>query len=217
MQEKINSLSLQELKDLYQTDNFDQLLTLYEPLITQIENDLFTQSSSMYFLQDLFNLLSIDDRPCGNYKDKIINYLLYINNLDLSLHEDLVYILKIHFIESKKDKHNQSETSMFMHYVYMQIKYLLFKKIRKVNQIVLRNLDSYTVSDYNSTDSKSYLFEHVDKTKLDVIYNNTYHTYLFNLIIENPSLHKRAKILNIAPATLKKREEPIWQSLRKML
>lgn len=216
MQKEIKA-SLEELKALYQTNNFDQLLALYEPLIIQIENDLFTQSSSLYFLQDLFNLLSIDDRPSGNYKDKINNYLLYTSNLGLSLYQDLVYLFKIHFIEAKQDKHNQSDILMFMHYVYMQIKYLLFKKIRKANQIVVRNLDSYIASDYNSIDSKYYLFEFVDKKNLDVIYNNTYHTYLFNLIIENPSLHKRAKILNIAPATLKKREEPIWQSLRKML
>ena len=216
MQKEIKA-SLQELKAIYQTNNFDQLLTLYEPLIIQIEADLFAQSSSLYFLQDLFNLLSIDDRPSGNYKDKINNYLLYINNLGLSLYQDLVHLFKIHFLEAKQDKHNQSDISMFMHYVYMQLKYLLFKKIRKANQIVVRNLDSYTASDYNSIDSKYYLFEFVDKKNLDVIYNNTYHTYLFNLIIENPSLHKRAKILNLAPATLKKREEPIWQSLRKML
>lgn len=216
MQKEIKA-SIEELKALYQTNNFDQLLALYQPLIIQIENDLFTQSSSLYFLQDLFNLLSIDDRPSGNYKDKINNYLLYTNNLGLSLYQDLVYLFKIHFLEAKQDKHNQSDILMFMHYVYMQIKYLLFKKIRKANQIVVRNLDSYITSDYNSIDSKYYLFEFVDKKNLDAIYNNTYHTYLFNLIIENPSLHKRAKILNIAPATLKKREEPIWQSLRKML
>lgn len=216
MQKEIKA-SLQELKALYQTNNFDQLIALYEPLIIQIENDLFAQSSSLYFLQDLFDLLSIDDRPSGNYKDKINNYLLYTNDLGLSLYEDLVYLFKIHFLEAKQDKHNQSDILMFMHYVYMQIKYLLFKKIRKANQIVVRNLDSYITSDYNSIDSKYYLFEFVDKKNLDVIYSNTYYTYLFNLIIENPSLHKRAKILNIAPATLKKREEPIWQSLRKML
>ena len=216
MQKEIKA-SLQELKAIYQTNNFDQLFTLYEPLIIQIEADLFAQSSSLYFLQHLFNLLSIDDRPSGTYKNKINNYLLYINSLGLSLYQDLVHLFKIHFLEAKQDKHNQSDISMFMHYVYMQLKYLLFKKIRKANQIVVRNLDSYTASDYNSIDSKYYVFEFVDKKNLDVIYNNTYHTYLFNLIIENPSLHKRAKILNLAPATLKKREEPIWQSLRKML
>ena len=82
MQKEIKA-SLQELKALYQTNNFDQLLALYEPLIIQIENDIFTQSSSLYFLQDLFNLLSIDNRPFGNYKDKLTNYLLHINSFKL--------------------------------------------------------------------------------------------------------------------------------------
>ena len=154
----------------------------------------------------MFGLLSADDRPAGMYSYKIQNYILYLDSVGLSLYDDLVYIFKLHFIDATKDKHNQSELSMFMHYVYMQLKYYLFKNIRKANQIIIRNLDSYQSSDYTSTKLDYYLFKYTDKKYLTSIYSDPYLVYLFNLIVENPSLHKRAKILNIAPATLKKRK-----------
>ena len=70
MQKNLNNISLQEIKDLYSANQFDLLLKIYDSLILQIENDLFTKSSSYYFLNDLFNLLSVDERPSETTKIK---------------------------------------------------------------------------------------------------------------------------------------------------
>ena len=50
MQKEIK-IFLQEIKDLYSANQFDLLLALYDSLIIQIENDLFTKSFFLLFFK----------------------------------------------------------------------------------------------------------------------------------------------------------------------
>lgn len=212
-----SKISLQELKSYYTTLSFDSLLKYFYSELIDIEASLYIKSSNLMYIRDIFLLLDVDNKPLGNYSSKLENYILYLDSQDISVFDDLVYLLKIHLLNASQDKLNQRDLLTMHFYIQMQMKYILFKRIRQVNQLILRNLDSYSSTDYYSFAPTHCLMQYNDYSSLEEIFKDRYLTYLFNLIIEIPSLNQRSKILNIAPITLKKREEPIWQSLRKML
>lgn len=212
-----NKISLKELKNFYYELNFNSLLNYFYSELIDIETSLYVKSSDLFYIKDMFSLLNLDDKPLGSYSFKIENYILYLNSENISVFDDLVYLLKIQLLNGNKDKLNQKDLSTMHFYIQMQMKYLLFKRIRKTNQLILRNLDSYSLTDYYSFAPTHCLMQYNDYSSLEDIFKDRYLTYLFNLIIQVPSLNQRSKILNIATITLKKREEPIWQSLKKML
>lgn len=212
-----SKITLEELKSYYYQLNFDSLLKYFYSELLDIEASLYIRSSNLMYIRDIFLLLDVDNKPLGNYSSKLENYILYLDSQDISLFDDLVYLLKIHLLNASQDKLNQRDLLTMHFYIQMQIKYILFRRIRQVNQLILRNLDSYSSTDYYSFAPTHCLMQYNDYSSLEEIFKDRYLTYLLNLIIEVPSLNQRSKILNIAPITLKKREEPIWQSLRKML
>lgn len=212
-----NKISLKELKSFYYELNFDSLLNYFYSELVDIEASLYLKSSNLPYITDMFSLLSLDDKPKGNFLSKVENYILYLSFENISVFDDLMYLLKIHLLNANKDRLNQKNLSTMHFYIQMQMKYLLFLRIRETNQLILRNLDSYSFTDYYSFAPTHCLMQYNDYSSLKDIFDNDYLNYLLNLIIEIPSLNQRSKILNIAPITLKKREEPIWQSLKKML
>ena len=124
-----NKISLEELKSYYYKLNFNSLLKYFYSELLDIEISLYTKSSNLMYMRDVFLLLNVDNKPLGNYSPKLENYILYLNSQDISVFDDLVYLLKIHLLNAAKDKLNQKDLSTMHFYIQMQMKYILFKRI----------------------------------------------------------------------------------------
>ena len=162
-------------------------------------------------LLTLFSLIEKDDRPQDTLENKMKNYTNYLTNNSITFLDHLNEAFLMHMQKETILYDNYSKKYKFLFFISQEIKYSLFKIIRKVLQITKR--DFFTNPSFFYTPR---LFEPFQDINLELYFlfnsNKLLYSIIFSLLYENNTWKniKNKYKLNNQDYILLKKEANLW-------
>lgn len=147
-------------------------------------------------LLTLFSLLAKDDKPKATLKFKLKSYQNYLNNNQLSFVDHLNEAFLMHMQKETTLYDNYPKKYKFLFFIAQEIKYALFKIIRKILQLLKRDF-LHNPSPLYVTPST--IFQNDLNLELHLLFNSNKLLYsiVFSLIYENSTWKNIKKKFNL--------------------
>jgi hypothetical protein len=173
---------------------------------------------SDFTIYSLCRFLHSDDRPVGSVQDKIKVYKKFLKMNNIKMYDDIVYLFLEYLSFDKIDISHFKPNfyKRFLYHVAMEMKYLMFKRIRTVNQLCKREalyhkniaFEKNPVALVDTCDYSNFI-------NTDVL--NLYEQYFLVLIQEGFSFNERMLLMHNTRKQQTKEEKELWDLLKKKL
>jgi len=171
-----------------------------------------------FTIYSLYRFLDADNKPVGPVEIKIKNYLTFLKQNQISVYDDIVYLF-LEYLNKELIQINYYKESYYKRFIYhvaMEMKYLLFKRIRTINQLFKREITYAFEQDFDKNaialiDTKDYSI-FVDTEILTI-----YERYFLVLVNHGFTFTQRMHLMHNSKKQQLQEEEQLWLLLKKKL
>jgi hypothetical protein len=180
-----------------------------------IKNDLYYEDFTIY---SLCRFLNADDRPEGPVHKKLKIYKQFLKENEITIYDDIVFLF-LEFLSKDTIDINYFKPKFFKRFLYhvaMEMKYLMFKRIRTVNQVYKRDALCYKTKKFDKIAIALIdTYDYSNLVNTDVL--TLYEQYFLTLVQYGFTFSERMALMHNTRKQQTIEEKELWDLLKKKL